>query len=71
MTDNAHSDNYTHAIATRRGNILCSSNVQEIGMLDEYGDSKDLTDIHYSLVSQTFSVRQRRSLSVCGTRREA
>jgi len=34
-------------------------------MLDEYGDSKDLTDIH-SLVSQIFFVPQRRSLSVCG-----
>ena len=45
MTDNTHTDNYTHAIATRRGHILCSSKM-ESGMLDEYGDSKDLTDIH-------------------------
>ena len=45
MTDDTHTDNYTHAITTRTGTILCISKM-ESGILDEYGDSKDLTDIH-------------------------
>ena len=70
MSDNTHTDNYTHAIATRRGNILCSSKMERKVVCWMSMGTARISQTSTSLVIQTFSVPQCRSLSVCGTQRE-